>query len=63
MYYVYMFVCALVNGNLNPLVFMSCLKVQVTVFSIKKIAISMYTPVKNMYTLSYHRTISDIVII
>lgn len=59
-----MFVCALVNGNLNPLVFMSCLKVQVTVFSIKKkIAISMYTPVKNMYTLSYHRTISDIVII
>lgn len=58
-----MFVCALVNGNLNPLVFMSCLKVQVTVFSIKKIAISMYTPVKNMYILSYHRTISDIVII
>lgn len=36
MYYLYMFVCALVNGNLNPLVFMSCLKVQVTVFSIKK---------------------------
>lgn len=63
MYYVYMFVCALVNGNLNPLVFMSCLKVQVTVISIKKIAISMYTPVKNLYTLSYHRTISDIVII
>lgn len=58
-----MFVCALVNGNLNPLVFMSCLKVQVTVISIKKFAISMYTPVKNMYTLSYHRTISDIVII
>lgn len=58
-----MFVCALVNGNLNPLVFMSCLKVQVTVISIKKFAISMYTPVKNLYTLSYHRTISDIVII
>lgn len=41
MYCVYMFVCALVNGNLNPLVFVSCLKVQVTVFSIKKFAISM----------------------